>query len=165
MCTRRRSLACTPARTYVRTHARPAVMTAMLLRSNGGDTSSARSLAPLLICLLVLGAAGLDESGKSIRGCMCVYVYLSREGKGGNAIRRAGTRSVYIRPRTGVCGDCFTHTLTLFRYFALKSKERENGKVLRMGECCAIIFFIILHLDASAMRGILAREKVEVQDV
>ncbi|XP_012216219.1 tyrosine-protein phosphatase 69D isoform X2 [Linepithema humile] len=34
----------------------------MLPRSSGGDTSSARSLAPLLFCLLVLGAAGLDES-------------------------------------------------------------------------------------------------------
>lgn len=56
---RRRLLADAHTRTPIRPSTRPAVMTAML-SWNGGVTS----LAPLLLCLLVLGAAGVDESGE-----------------------------------------------------------------------------------------------------
>lgn len=58
---RRRLLADAHTRTPVRPSTRPAVTTAMLSWS-GGVTS----LAPLLFCLLVLCAAGVDESGESI---------------------------------------------------------------------------------------------------
>lgn len=74
---------------------RPAITTAMLSRNRGsGVTSGARSLAPLLFCLLVLGAAGLDESGESASQTARSLFSVRKGGKDRARCNESHSRSV-----------------------------------------------------------------------